>query len=74
MAGLDASCIPWLKQRDVALLAGESPQDATPQVGDLPNLIVHGFTHWYLGMQLIDNSDLDAVSDAAAAMKRGNSS
>ena len=30
VAGLDASVIPWLKRRDVALLGSEAAQDATP--------------------------------------------
>src|SRR5205814_6960069 len=55
-AGLDASCIPWLKQRDVAVLAGESPQDAAPPGGDLTSLPVHNFALVYLGVQLIDNA------------------
>jgi kynurenine formamidase len=69
-AGLDASCIPWLKQRDIALLAGESPQDVVPPGGDLTGLPLHGFVLVYLGAQLIDNADLDAVSRAAAERKR----
>jgi kynurenine formamidase len=77
-AGLDVSCIPWLRQRDVALLSGEVPQDVVPQGEGLglsartPNsqLVLHGFTLVYLGVQLIDNADLDAVAAAAAARNR----
>ena len=77
-AGLDASVIPWLKQRDVALLGGESPQDVVPQGEGLnlsakstaSGLVVHGFALVYLGAQLIDNADLDALAEAAAARKR----
>jgi kynurenine formamidase len=70
MAGLDASCLPWLRQRDVALLAGESPQDAVPVLGDPTGLPVHNFVLSYLGAQLIDNASLDAVAEAAAARNR----
>lgn len=72
MAGLDPSCIPWLRQRDVAVLAGESPQDVLPAAGELgPGFVIlHNFALIYLGMQLIDNVDLDTVSEAAAARKR----
>jgi kynurenine formamidase len=69
-AGLDASVIPWLRQRDVAILAGEAPQDATPAGGDLKGLPVHGFALKYLGVHLLDNVSLDAVAEAAAARKR----
>src|SRR5262245_29733399 len=69
-AGLDASVIPWLRQRDIAILAGEVPQDATPVGGDLKGFPVHGFALKYLGVHVIDNVSLDAVADAAAARKR----
>ena len=69
-AGLDPSVLPWLRQRDVALLGGESPQDAVPPVGDVGNLPLHNFVLVYLGVHLFDNVDLTAVSEAAAARKR----
>jgi kynurenine formamidase len=69
-AGLDASVIPWLRQRDIAILAGEAPQDATPAGADLKGLPVHGFALKYLGVHLLDNVSLDAVAEAAAARKR----
>lgn len=79
VAGLHASCIPWLRQRDVAFLVSESFQDVVPQEGELrsedagpgPGFIpIHTFTLTYLGVQLIDNADLDAVAAAAAARNR----
>lgn len=69
-AGLDASVIPWLRQRDVAVLGGEAPQDANPPVGDLRGLPVHGFALVYLGVHLLDNLALDEVAEVAAARKR----
>jgi hypothetical protein len=41
VAGLDASVIPWLKKRDIALLGSEQAQDAAPYREDLPPLPVH---------------------------------
>ena len=66
-AGLDASVIPWLRERDIAILAGESPQDAVPPGGELSGLPVHNFALVYLGVHLFDNVALDDVADAAAA-------
>ena len=71
-AGLDASVIPWLKQRDVALLGGEAAQDVAPQppgseIGALP---LHDFALIMLGVHLLDNTNLEAVADAAASRKR----
>ena len=69
-AGLDASVIPWLRERDIAILAGESPQDAVPPGGELTGLPVHNFALVYLGVHLFDNVALDEAADAAAARNR----
>ena len=66
-AGLDPSVIPWLKQRDIAILGSDHPQYVSPS-----NLrgAVHDFALLYLGVHLFDNCDLEALADAAAARKR----
>jgi kynurenine formamidase len=66
-AGLDPSVIPWLKQRDIALLGSDHPQYVAPS-----NLTgaVHDFGLLYLGVHMFDNCDLEALGDAAAARKR----
>jgi len=69
-AGLDASVIPWLRQRDISILAGEAPQDAVPPGGDLTGLPVHNFALVYLGVHLFDNVALDAVAELAASRNR----
>jgi hypothetical protein len=68
-AGLDVSVIPWLKQRDVAILAADHPQYVWPSPSNIPGNI-HDFALVGLGVHLIDNCDLEALSDAAAARKR----
>ena len=66
-AGLDPSVIPWLRQRDVAILGSDHPQYVSPS-----NLrgAVHDFALLYLGVHLFDNCDLEALADAAAARNR----
>jgi kynurenine formamidase len=66
-AGLHPSVIPWLKQRDIALLGSDHPQYVSPS-----NLrgAVHDFALLYLGVHLFDNCDLEALADAAAARNR----
>jgi len=66
-AGLDPSVIPWLKQRDVALLGSDHPQYVSPS--HLPGA-VHDFALLYLGVHLFDNLDLEALGEAAAARNR----
>lgn len=69
-AGLDNSILPWLKQRDVALIvwetAGYSPQPA----GDLFRNAVHNFIQAILGIHVLDRADLEALSEATASRKR----
>jgi kynurenine formamidase len=71
-AGLDPSVLPWLKRRDVAILGSETAQDATPPpaTSELGPLALHDFALIVLGVQLMDDTNLEAVSEAAAARKR----
>ena len=75
-AGLDASVIPWLRQRDVAVLASEVslsvlPFPPTTQITDADDYLpVHNFVIAALGAIVLDNLDLDALGEASAARKR----
>jgi kynurenine formamidase len=66
-AGLDPSVIPWLKQRDIAILGSDHPQYVSPS-----NLrgAIHDFALVHLGVHLFDNCDLEALGEAAAARNR----
>jgi kynurenine formamidase len=66
-AGLDPSVIPWIKQRDIAILGSDHPQYVSPS-----NLrgAIHDFALVHLGVHLFDNCDLEALADAAAARNR----
>jgi kynurenine formamidase len=66
-AGLDPSVIPWLKRQDIAILAADHPQYVSPSE---VTGAVHDFALVSLGIHLIDNCDLEALSEAAAARNR----
>ena len=72
-AGLHASCAPWLKERDVALLGGDTAQDVMPSriegAGGF-SLPIHQLTIVAMGVPLIDNADLEEVAKEAAARGR----
>jgi kynurenine formamidase len=72
VAGLDPSVIPWLKKRDIAILGSEAAQDATPPPAssELGPLALHDFVLIELGVQLMDDTNLEAIAEAAAARKR----
>jgi kynurenine formamidase len=69
-AGPSASMIPWLRQRDVALVGGDVPPSLAPSDVEGETGAVHDFALVYLGIHIFDNVDLEALADAAAARKR----
>jgi kynurenine formamidase len=69
-SGPGASMIPWLRQRDVALLGGDVPPSLAPSDVEGETGAVHDFALVYLGIHIFDNVDLEALADAAAARKR----
>jgi kynurenine formamidase len=69
-AGLDNSVIPWIKKRDIALMAWETPGYMPQPPGDLPRLALHNFVLSHLGVMLIDRGDFDRLADLAAARNR----
>lgn len=69
-AGLHASCLPWLKARDVAVVGSDLALDVLPSgVDDFP-MPVHWTVVVYLGMPILDNLNLEDVAEAAAQRKR----
>jgi kynurenine formamidase len=69
-AGLDNSILPWLKQRDVALIVWETAAYTPQPAGDLFRNAVHNFVQAILGIHVLDRADLEALSEAAAARNR----
>lgn len=69
-AGPGASLIPWLRQRDVALLGSDVPPSVAPSdLAGEPGA-VHDFALVSLGVHLFDNCDLEALAEVAATRKR----
>jgi hypothetical protein len=72
-AGLHASVAPWLKQRDISLLASDV-NDVQPSgvvgTGEAANRPIHTLAIAVLGVPLVDNAYLEDVAREAAARKR----
>jgi kynurenine formamidase len=66
-AGLHASCLPWLKKRDVAVVGSDLALDVLPSGVEGVELPVHWVSVVAMGVPILDNCDLEAVSEAAAA-------
>jgi kynurenine formamidase len=67
-AGYDPSLIPFLKERDVALLGNDSAQEGGTIDGVA--IPIHTFTIVALGLNLLDNLALDEVAAVADKLKR----
>jgi len=66
MAGLDATCLPWLHERKVAVLGSDGVSDVTPSGYKEFALPIHTCVLVMMGIHLIDNADLDAIASACA--------
>jgi kynurenine formamidase len=69
-AGFHASVMPWLRQRDVALLGNDGVNDVQPSGVDGSPRPIHQLAIVALGLPLVDVMDLEAAADTAARLKR----
>jgi kynurenine formamidase len=69
-AGLHASVAPWIKARGVALLGSDAAEDVTPSMVEGVALPIHTLMITGLGVNLLDNQDLEALGDVAARLNR----
>jgi kynurenine formamidase len=69
-AGLHASVAPWIKARGVALLGSDAAEDVTPSLVEGVALPIHTLMITGLGVNLLDNQDLEALGDVAARLNR----
>jgi kynurenine formamidase len=67
-AGYDPSLIPFLKERDIALLGNDSAQEGGTIEG--VGIPIHTFTIVALGLNLLDNLALDEVAATADRLRR----
>jgi len=69
-AGLDVSCMPWFRERDVAILASDLALDVMPSGVEGVKMPVHLLAIVAMGVPIIDNCDLQAAAEFAAKRKR----
>ena len=65
-----AAVMPWLKQRDVALLGNDGVNDVQPSGIDGNVRPIHQLAIVAMGLPLVDVMDLEAVAETAARLKR----
>ena len=69
-AGFHASIASWLKARDVAFVGSDAGLEVTPTQVQGVSLPVHTLVITALGINILDNHDLERLSDTAARLKR----
>ena len=69
MAGLDASCLPWLHARGVAALGCDAVSDVLPSRVAEEFLPIHSVAIVTMGLHLLDNLQLDDL--AVACLEEG---
>ena len=69
-AGIHVSCMPWFKEKDVALLGSDLAMDVMPCQVEGMFLPVHLVTIAAMGVPILDVCDLEAFSEAAARRHR----
>lgn len=68
-SGIHAACLPWLHERDIAMLGGDLAQDVIPSGYPEFPLPVHQVVLPVMGRWILDNCNLE---DLAAVCKREN--
>jgi kynurenine formamidase len=69
-AGLHASCVPWLFERDVAALGSDGAQDVHPSGYRALRGPLHQVGIVAMGLWLIDNCDLEDLATICAELGR----
>ncbi|MCG8414225.1 MAG: cyclase family protein [Pseudomonadales bacterium] len=69
-AGLHASVLPWLRERDVAILIGDAVNDVQPSGVEGINRPIHQLTQVNLGLPIVDNGYLKDVAEVAGRLER----
>lgn len=69
-AGLHASVLPWLRQRDVAILASDAVNDVQPSGVEGIGRPVHTLTQVNIGLPIADNAYLEDAAEVAQRLGR----
>lgn len=66
LAGLDIDCLPWLRDRGVALMVSDAGHDALPSPFGPAVSPIHIGCLVFMGLYLVDNARLDALAGECA--------
>ncbi|MEQ8486064.1 MAG: cyclase family protein [Pseudomonadales bacterium] len=70
LAGLHASCLPWLHERGIAALGSDAISDVLPSRVEGVMMPVHSVAIASMGLHLIDNLDFERLSEECRRQQR----
>jgi kynurenine formamidase len=68
--GLHAACLPWLFEREVAVVASDVAVDVIPNAYASIGLPIHTVGMWAMGLWLLDNCGLEALAAVCRRLGR----
>jgi kynurenine formamidase len=68
--GLDAACLPWIRERSISILGGDTVSDVSPSGYEGFRLPIHQIGIVQMGLWLIDNCNLEELSAKCAELGR----
>ncbi len=68
--GWHAACMPWLHEREVAVIASDTSQEVVPSGYTEPSLPVHAVGIVAMGLWLLDNADLEEATAWCRRLER----
>lgn len=69
-AGLDASCLPWLHEREISILATDVVSDVVPPRYPGFGLPIHTVGMWAMGLWIIDSCNLERLAETCIELDR----
>ena len=70
LAGLDASCLPWLHEKGVAALGSDGASDVIPSRVEGISLPIHTVAIVAMGLHLLDNLELEKLAEVCSTEAR----
>jgi kynurenine formamidase len=70
IGALQPACLPWLRERDVAVLGADTGNDVMPAQYPNIGLPVHGVGMGAMGLWILDNPDYEELAATCARLRR----
>jgi kynurenine formamidase len=70
ICALQAACLPWLRERDVAVVGADTGNDVMPAQYPAIGLPIHGVGMGAIGLWILDNPDYEELAETCARLGR----